>query len=123
MDRGEDTDMFLRVKDVGKKVVFNPGVKILHKVRADRISTQNIIKRAFDGGVSVSVMSKVRTYDISNSAENSYLKKLIFDFYPKRLKMLTSKPFESIKQMTVVTLVIIAESIGYLSGMLWMKKR
>lgn len=114
---GEDTDMFLRVRDNGKKVLFDPDAKVLHKIYAPRINVWNIIKRAFNGGVSLAAMSKVRRYDITGSTEDNYLSTLIFKFYPKGFKKLTSRPLESIKQMIIVTLVIVAESIGYLSEM------
>lgn len=114
---GEDTDMFLRTKDIGKKVIFDPNIKILHKIYAHRISMWNIIRRAFNGGISLAAMSRVRQYDINGSTENSYLKRLLFEFYPKGFKKLILRPLESTKQITTVTLVIMAESIGYLSGM------
>lgn len=114
---GEDTDMFLRVRDTGKKVMFDPDAKVIHKVYTNRINTRNIIKRAFNGGISLAAMKKVRKYDIYGSTENSYLSVLIFEFYPKGFKKLVLKPIESIKQMIAVTLVIAAESIGYLSEM------
>jgi len=56
---GEDTDMFLSIKEAGKKVIFNPDARVLHKVYAYRISTKNIMKRAFDGGVSVAIKAFV----------------------------------------------------------------
>lgn len=114
---GEDTDMFLRVRDAGKKVLFDPDAKVLHKIYSHRVNTRNIIKRAFNGGISLAAMSKVRRYDIYGSTENSYISVLLFEFYPKGFRKLVHKPLESIKQMIAVTLVIIAESIGYLSEM------
>lgn len=114
---GEDSDMFLRVREFGKRVIFNPDAKVFHKVYAERISTKNILKRAFNGGVSVAVMKSVRRYDMKNSTENEYLKRLLFGFYPKAFKELVRKPsMVLIKQMMVVGAVILFEGMGYLYG-------
>lgn len=113
---GEDTVMFLKVKDIGKKVIFNPDAKVFHKVYHYRIGMLNIIYRAFNGGNSVAVMKNVLRYNFSNSVENKYIKTLFFEFYPKTFKKLTTNTTESAKQIMTVTLVIMAESIGYLYG-------
>ena len=114
---GEDTDMFLSIKEAGKKVIFNPDARVLHKVYAYRICTKNIMKRAFDGGVSVAVMKKVRRYDMKNSTEDAYLKRLLFGFYPKALKELVRKhSMVPLKQMAVVGAVMVFEGVGYLYG-------
>lgn len=113
---GEDTVMFLKVKDIGKKVMFNPDAKVLHKVYRSRINMLKIINRAFSGGNSVAIMKNVRRYNLSNSVENKYIKTLIFEFYPRTFKKLTTNTMESIKQIVTVTLVITAESIGYMYG-------
>lgn len=115
---GEDTDIFLRVREFGNKVIFDPDAKVFHKICAHRVNIWNIIKRAFDGGFSVAAMSKVRRYDITNSTENGYLKRLFFKFYPDKLKELIITPSWMItsKQITIVTTVILLEGIGYLYG-------
>lgn len=114
---GEDTDMFLSIKEAGKKVIFNPDARVLHKVYAYRTKTKNIIKRAFDGGVSVAVMKKVRRYDMKNSTEDAYLKRLLFGFYPKVFRELVRKPsIIPVKQMAAVGAVLMFEGIGYLYG-------
>jgi len=116
---GEDTDMFLSIKEAGKKVIFNPDARVLHKVYAYRIGTKNIMKRAFDGGVSVAIMKKVRRYDMKNSTEDAYLKRLLFEFYPKVFKELVRKSsMVPLKRMAVVGAVMMFEGVGYLYGML-----
>lgn len=119
---GEDSDMFLRIKGIGKKVLFRPGVKVFHNIRINRITLRNIIKRAFRGGVSVAVMKRLRRkkslrYDIKNSTEDRYLQMLLLDFYPNTFKELIKNPcIIPLKQMMVVFIVISSEMIGYLYG-------
>ena len=116
---GEDTIMFLKVKDNGDKVFFNPDAKVFHKIYFYRIKMLNIVKRAFNGGYSVAKMNKLRKYNISDSTEERYLRTLLFEFYPRGFKkLLTKKSVESLKQIFAVTMVIVSESIGYLIGKL-----
>jgi glycosyltransferase involved in cell wall biosynthesis len=111
---GEDTDMFLSIKEIGKKVIFNPDAKVLHKVYAYRIGTKNIIKRAFNGGMSVAIMKNIRLYNIKRSTEHNYLKKIFFEFYPDAFKGLTMKSsVTSLKQIVIVSIVIMFEGLGY----------
>lgn len=113
---GEDTDMFLRVKNAGMKVVFEPKVIVKHKIYNYRIKIRNIIKRAFNGGFSVAMMKKSFAYDLSNSIENTYLESLLLTFYPNKIKEFAKTPSSilPLKQMVVVFIVIIFEIIGFL---------
>lgn len=114
---GEDTDMFLNIKEKGKKVMFNPDARVLHKIYVHRTNTKNIIKRAFNGGVSVAIMKKVRKYNMKNSIENTYLKCLLLEFYPKKFVEILRKPSViPLKQIVIVSAVMIFESMGYLHG-------
>lgn len=115
---GEDTAMFLSVRDIGKKVMFNPDAKVLHKVYHYRIGLKNLIKRAFNGGLSVVMMKNIRKYNAENinSTENKYLMKLFLESYPNMFKKLPVRPKDISKQIIAVSLVIIAESLGYLYG-------
>lgn len=120
---GEDSDMFLNVRDIGKKILFIPDAKVFHKIYSYRTNLKNIIKRAFSGGMSVAIMKrsrkkKLKNYDIKNSTENRYLKTLIFYFYPSKFKELIKRPcILPLKQMLTVFIVILTEGIGYLYGL------
>lgn len=114
---GEDTDMFLRISEAGKKVIFNPQMRVLHKVSKTRISIKNISRRAFNGGISVAVMRKIRPYHIRKSTENQYLFKILFEFYPGALRKVITNPSKTLlKQMVYVSLVIAVQPLGFLYG-------
>lgn len=119
---GEDTDMFLDIKCIGKKVLFIPDAKVFHKICINRVNLNNIIKRAFNGGISVAVMKRLRekkhrNYEVKNSVEGKYLKKLLFDFYPDALNNSIKNPSSVyLKQMAIVFIVMFSESIGYFYG-------
>lgn len=117
---GEDTDMYLKIKSIGKKNIFNPHIIVFHKIHPSKINFFNIIKRAFDGGFSIAMLKTICKYEIKVSTEEKYLNKLFFDFYPSRLKNLIIKPSSSVlKQLAAVSMVIVFEGVGYL----WYKLR
>ncbi len=120
---GEDSDMFLNIKAIGKKVLFNPDAKVLHKIFTNRITLGNIIKRSFNGGISVAVMKRLRekkfkNYKVNNSVEGKYLKTILFRFYPKKLNELIKNPsLLYLKQLAIVFIVMISEISGYFYGL------
>ncbi len=112
---GEDTDMYLKIKNSGKKIIFSPNIIVFHKINPSKISFINLIKRAFDGGFSIAMLKTVCKYEIKISTEGDYFKKLFFEFYPSRLKSLIINPSKSVlKQLTAVSVVIVSEGAGYL---------
>jgi GT2 family glycosyltransferase len=112
---GEDTDMFLRVKKTGMKVMFNPDMRIQHKIYSNRIILNNLLKRAYNGGYSVSLMKKHIDYSLDSSLEKNYVKCLLNNFYYFKIKQMVISPsWIHIKQLSVVTLVLISEFLGYL---------
>jgi GT2 family glycosyltransferase len=117
---GEDTDMFLRVKKLGMKIVFNPGACVHHKIYKYRIQTKNIIKRAYNGGFSVALMKNELQYKMSDSTENEYLKHLLFKFYPAKItSLLNTNRLIELKAINAVTLVIISETFGFCYGIIY----
>lgn len=119
---GEDTKMFLSVKEYGKRVVFNPYAIVHHKIYSSRIEFRNIAKRSFNGGLSVSVLKNYIDYNPKKSTENSYLKQLLFEFYPKSfMKLLMVPTINTIKQISAVSCVIFCEIVGYSYGKVTLK--
>jgi len=114
---GEDTVMFLKVRKAGKRIIFNPDIKLYHKIYAYRLSIKNIIKRAFGGGFSVALMKRLQGYNLLNSTEHNYLKQLLFEFYPKAFRELIKRPsIIPLKQMMIVGVVMLSEGAGCLYG-------
>ncbi|MDI3475593.1 MAG: glucosyl-dolichyl phosphate glucuronosyltransferase [Thermococcaceae archaeon] len=110
---GEDTDMFLRVKERSYKVIFNPKALVYHKIYPHRIKMRTLIKRALGGGRSIAKLKK--NYMYVPEKENTYLNKLLYEFYiSKGSQFLKSPNTEYIKQFGAVTLVVTFEGLGYL---------
>src|SRR3972149_1442400 len=112
---GEDTDMYLRIKNSGMKIMFTPDAIVFHKIHKSKIGIINLIKRAFNGGFSVAMMKSICKYEIKISTENDYFKKLLFEFYPSKIKNLIIRPSKLVsKQLFTVSVVILSEGLGYL---------
>lgn len=114
---GEDSDMFLKVKKAGMKILFNPEICVRHKIYSYRIKTKNLAKRAFNGGYSVFLMKKLTNYSLYDSTEHQYMKHIIFKFFPLTVRNISSKnPLISIKQMFIVSVVLFSEFSGLVYG-------
>lgn len=120
---GEDSDMFLRVKKSGMKIMFNPNIQVQHKIYKYRIKAKFLAKRAFNGGYSVFLMRKLTRYSLQNSTEHKYIKYLMFNFFPRKLKSVFTKfSLVPIKQIFAVILVLFFEFIGFIYGYLSLSK-
>ena len=111
---GEDSEMFLRVRQSGKKVIYNPKSMVHHKIPHRRILLKALLKRAYNQGYTIAKMGKSESYASGNkSTEYSYLGKLAKDFAPKKLKEFN---IISLNQLSIVTLVVICTGLGYIRG-------
>ena len=116
---GEDTDVFLKIKANGFKIMFNPEAVVIHKIPNNRINPLKIVRRAFNGGTSIARFKKMRKYSMVQSKEQSYLEYLITNYYPHAFMELIKSP-SRIKMMStfLVSLALTFESVGYICGML-----
>jgi glucosyl-dolichyl phosphate glucuronosyltransferase len=115
---GEDSDMFLRVRESQWKVVYAPDAKVIHKIPGDRITFRKIIKRSLAAGTSIVAMKRYRQYAIKNSTESSYLKKIVFEFYPSTMIQFLGSCKKLVKQISAVSITVAFVGIGYIYGTL-----
>jgi glucosyl-dolichyl phosphate glucuronosyltransferase len=111
---GDEIVVFMNIIRAGEDIIFNPDVIVYHDVYAARIAYGNIVRRAFNQGVTVRLYKTLPHYRIRNSVENKYLHTLLFEFYPRSIVRLfrTLSPVE-LKRMAYVTSVILAQGTGY----------
>ncbi len=115
---GEDTDMFLKLQDLKSRVMFNPKARVYHRIDAMRVTVKSVVQRSYNGGYSVAMLRKVRGYSLKSSAEDDYLKSLIFGFYPRSIRSLAGGfRADTLRQMAYVAMVIAFEALGYASGL------
>jgi glycosyltransferase involved in cell wall biosynthesis len=116
---GEDTAMFLKIKSANFKVIFNPKIRVQHKIYLSRLNPRNIAKRSFNGGYSVALMKKGIKYKLQGSTENEYLKYIFFTSSQKYLINFIKSPSKIVfYQMISICVVLFFESSGYFFGSL-----
>jgi len=115
----EDTEFGRRIHKGGEKLLYIPSIKIKHKVYPYRVTLKNIIKRAYYEGFSKAYLEKKLGKALGK--ENSYLKTIIFKYYPKTFLKLFKSPKTTLKQMFVVFLVVLFVGLGYFHGMIYNK--
>jgi glucosyl-dolichyl phosphate glucuronosyltransferase len=114
----EETEISIRIKKyTGKRIIFNPDVKVEHRVYSYRISSKFITKRAFWEGYAKSLLkSKLRKNESDKevlSTEYSLLKRILFYRIPKDILLLFKDPKIAVRQMGVVFMVIPCVAAGY----------
>ncbi|MBT8507866.1 hypothetical protein AZH53_05495 [Methanomicrobiaceae archaeon CYW5] len=111
---GEDSEMFLRVRQSGNKVIYNPKSMVHHKIPHRRILLKSLLKRAYNQGNTIAKMGKSESYASGNkSTEYSYLGNLVKDFIPEKLREFNRI---ALYQLFVVTLVVLCTGLGYIQG-------
>jgi len=111
--QAEEAEFCIRVSRRLGKVVYTPEAIVYHKVFSNRTRFGYIIKRAFWQGYSKAAINSRYKSDVL-STESDYLKQLLFKFYPSAVKKLKVQPLTTLKQVLVVSLVVVAVSSGYM---------
>ena len=119
----EETEFSIRVLNSfpGSKIIYDPSVIVYHKSHKYRQTLSYILRRGYHEGMSKARIENIPTNKKINkllSAEESYLKYLLFISVPARLRnIFTFKDIRlSIKEVIQLLLVIISVGIGYLMG-------
>jgi glucosyl-dolichyl phosphate glucuronosyltransferase len=119
----EETELSIRItKSTGKRIIFNPDVRVEHRVYSYRISNKFISKRAFWEGYAKSLLkSKLRKSGENNkvlSTEYNLLKRILFHRIPNDFILLFRTPKTAIRQMGIVCLVLPCVAAGYIKRIL-----
>lgn len=113
--QGDEISLFLKIKNMGQKVMFNPAAVVHHEVYDNRIAYKTVVRRAFNQGVTVGLYRKLPQYKVTDSTESRYLNELLFGFYPRCVsRFVHTLSSVEIKKAVYVTSVIIAQGAGYL---------
>jgi glucosyl-dolichyl phosphate glucuronosyltransferase len=114
----EETEISLRIKNItGKHIIFNPKVKIQHKVYAYRTKTKFIAKRAFWEGYAKALLKARHNESKSGtnvlSTEYSLLKRILFYRIPRDFMLLFKHPILAMRQLRLVFTVLSCVAAGY----------
>jgi len=114
---GEETEFSLRARQkTGKSIIYDPEVKVKHKVYGYRFSAKFIAKRAYWEGCAKAMFNK--SYRSSDKAvlstEHELLYRIFSQLLPGVLKLLLRQPLVALRQLWVTVTVLSCVAAGYL---------
>jgi len=116
---GEDTEFCLRIANRIPEVtiMYEPNAIMYHKVPRQRARLKYVLRRAFDGGLSLGRIKGRQTpqSDVPLSTEGAYLRYLLTSALPERIRH-SYRP-QAIAQIGVILLAVAATGCGYSLGM------
>jgi glycosyltransferase involved in cell wall biosynthesis len=118
---GEEVEFSLRVqRKTGKRIIYNPQVRVKHKVYRYRLEGGFIAKRAYWEGYAKAMLN--RWYRPSGKAvlstEYELLRRILFRLLPQIASRLFRQPLIALRQLWVVFMVLTCVAGGYL-GYQW----
>ena len=116
--QAHETEFCARMREeYGRGVVYNPDAKVGHKVFEWRTDKRWLLERSFWQGYSKRAMETLVSEE-SSEEESDFLKQLVFEFVPSRLKGLLTDP-SGTKAKQLVTLFVLTATVGvgYLYGL------
>lgn len=115
---GEETEFCLRIKQkTGKRIIYDPDIKVKHKVYGYRLSTKFIARRAYWEGYAKVMLNKLyRSSDKAVlSTEYELLQRIFSKLLPGSLKLLFTQPVIALRWLWVTLLVLACVAAGYLN--------
>jgi glycosyltransferase involved in cell wall biosynthesis len=118
---GEEVEFSLRVqRKTGKRIIYNPQVRVKHRVYRYRLTTDFMARRAYWEGYAKAMLN--RWYHPAGKAvlstEYELLHRILFRLLPQIARRLFRRPLIALRQLWVVTMVLSCVASGYL-GYQW----
>lgn len=120
VDVGDDVELSLRVRaKTGKNIVFNPSVRLWHRVHGHKLSWKFIITRAYWIGRSRRMMKRFypeaeKGKDLL-SQEHKLLKRILTRLFPSILKTFSINPVTAWRKLRVTITALTFVTLGYYS--------
>jgi len=116
----EEAEFSLRVKGkTSRRIIYDPKVRIKHKVYRYRFSNNFIRKRAYWEGCTKAMFNKSYRFDTKDKAvlstEYELLHRILFRLLPQVLKLLFRQPVVALRQLRVTVVVLSCVAVGYLA--------
>ena len=117
---GEEVDLSLRVrKETGRRIVYNPGVKVMHKVYGRRLSAKWISKTCYWTGYTRHALKRLsQRYGIKDdflSVERRLLGRIVKGLLPRTLASLFVSPRRALRTLWIVMMALLFVAVGYFS--------
>ncbi len=118
---GEETEFSIRARRrTGKSIVYNPNVRVWHRVYKYRVTSMVIAKRAYWEGYTKAMFKK--SYRNSNSKEKllqveyRLLRRILTKLFPKILGGFFTNPVTAWRKLSVTIIALSFVALGYLKG-------
>jgi hypothetical protein len=112
----KETEFSVRVsRKTGKRIVYNPDIRVRHKVYRYRLSTAFIARRAYWEGYAKAWLNRwSRSSDRRILAtEYQLLRRIIFGLLPGSLALVLRQPAVALRRLWVTGLVLSGVAAGY----------
>lgn len=119
---GEEVELSLRVRSVtGKRIVYDPEVKVMHKVYSRRLSMRWIAKTSYWIGYTRPILQELsQRYDLREdflATERGLLAQLALSVLPRTLISLPVRPGTSMRTIWVTAVALSFIGLGYLHSL------
>jgi GT2 family glycosyltransferase len=113
--QAEEPEFALRMRrELGKGVIYNPKAVVYHKIPPAKVKVGLLLKRAFYQGYSKALLKKLSISADSVATEKSYLKALLLEYIPGRLKRFYR--LTELKKLLMLFACIGAVGLGFVYG-------
>ena len=114
----QETEFCLRVKKgTGKRIVYDPGVRVRHKVYSYRLSSGFLARRAYWEGYAKAMLNRWYRADDGEVLATEYqlLRRILLGRLPQTLGRLFRRPATGWRQLWAVAVVLSGVAGGYFS--------
>lgn len=114
---GEEQVISYRIrKELGMKIVFDPGLAVLHKVYKFRLSALQIWKNSFGIGRSRRMVQRLYGRADALQVEHDLMRRIIRESLAKTIPELVFHPFRAVQTIYVTELCLAGVAMGYLTS-------
>jgi hypothetical protein len=117
----DDLEMSLRIKaKTGKNIIYNPNVKVWHKVDKNRLKVNYIKKWSYWTGLSKRKLKKIhiKTDKSILEPEQQLLTHILTRLFPDIIKTFFSHPVIAWRKLKITGIVLYFVALGYYSPLL-----
>ena len=123
---GDDTEFSLRLKrEIRKRIIYNPKVKIWHKVYNSKLTSKFIRHYAYRHAYSKAVIRQVYRASQGEDVlerEHELLRRILFRLLPSILAGFFKEPIVSWRRLAVTATILFYTVLGYLMATLRRRK-
>jgi glycosyltransferase involved in cell wall biosynthesis len=115
----EDAELSIRIRrKTGKPIIYNPKVKLMHRVYKYRLSSKYIIERSYQVGCSRRMLRKLYAQEDKNNnilrPEYDLLKRIFIQLFPNILEVTFKEPINAWRKFRVTFIALFFVTLGYI---------